>query len=993
MKQNLRIHLMAITLYTGLTLGLTWPVAAHLATHIPGEATWAFDESTFIWNMWWFKFSLLNLAQSPLTSNYTFFPLGIHLTTYTFNLFNAAFGLPLQLAISLPLASNLTLFFAYISSAYGVFLLLLYLLTRPSPTPNPQLSIINYQLSIVPYLAAFVAGAVYAFSASRMMYVALGHYNFVTIQWFPYYTLFLLKTLHQGTFKNAFLAALFAAFCLYAELTFSVFLLFITVIVFLGRQGSGVRGQGLGVSGQRAAGGSRYSVVGSQTSVVDSQPSAASSRHSSFIIHHSSFGSRWSVVVRQALRLALIGLITFALTAPFILTVLPDFLDPAYSEPGWGEGLKLSADLAGLVTLTPLHPLASVDWVTELRAVIEGASRFSDANTLFLGYGILAIAAVGYCLWRRAAGVWLWSAIIFTLLSLGPLLTINGQNRFNLDGLEVTFPLPFALLHYVPILNANRVPNRFGIPLTLALAVLVGYALIRLLPQTIRHPNPSTHQPPPPQPTQPSIQPTVQPSPYPLLAFALTLALLVVLLFDQYSVPLPLTDARIPAVYRQIGAEPGNFTLMQLPLGWRNSYGTLGAERTQLQYYQSAHLRPMLGGNTSRNPSFKFDYYANIPLFAAITEAELYHPVDETTLARAKQQAADLMTLYNIKYLVIHDPIPFRKPYEDTYMATRKLALDLIPHQAEPVYASPGVQAFAVAQAAIPDPLVIDFGDWSSDPYRGDGWAGNETVFGATANWATASQADIFFPIRGGGDRRLSLQIAPFSYPNAPRQQVEVRLNGQGLNTYPLQDNWQTVETVLPAAQLIDGLNRLTLHFAYSAQPRDVLPGSLAIGHTGRETPIDVEVNSGAEFAYITAGFGDQAADASAHRRGINVAVIEPQSGQVLAERGFDTAANAFEAAALADFIAGIPAGQVVIFASQGLDALAHFSADAFAALQSTGLAVEALAPPFSAIGVKGAAGGTALQAQGAGAAYLRVGPSPDTRPLAAAVDTVTIAK
>lgn len=950
MSKNLRIHLIVIGLYTVLTLGLTWPIAAHVASHIPGEATWAFDESTFIWNMWWFKFSLLNLAQSPLISTYTFFPLGIHLTTYTFNLFNAAFGLPLQLGLSLPLASNLTLFFAYISSAYGAFLLLLYLLTRPTLTSfRTPFFMLHASFFILP-LAAFVAGAVYAFSASRMMYVALGHYNFVTIQWFPFYTLFLLKTLQQGTFKNAFLAALFAAFCLYAELTFSVFLLFITVIVFLSSQGTGIRDQGSGVGGQRT--------------VVGSQPPAASRQPSAFII-------------RQALRLALIGAITFALTAPFILTVLPDFLDPAYSEPGWGEGLKLSADLTGLVTLTPLHPLAGVDWVTELRAVIEGTSRFSDANTLFLGYGILAIAAIGFLIWRRVAGVWLWSAIILAILSLGPLLTINGQNRFNLDGLEVTFPLPFALLHYIPILNANRVPNRFGIPLTLALAVLVGYAVFWLLQKTTRRFTRSTNRP----------------TPYPLLAFALALVLLVILLFDQYSVPLPLTDARIPSVYRQIGAEPDNFTVMQLPLGWRNSYGALGAERTQLQYYQSAHLRPMLGGNTSRNPHFKFDYYAHIPLFAAITEAELYRPVDEATLARARQQAAELMTLYNIKYLVIHDPIPFRKPYEDTYLATRKLTLDLIPHRAEPVYESPGVQAFAVEQAAIPDPLVIDFGDWTGDPYRGEGWAGNETVFGATANWASADRAEIFFPVRGGGDRRLSLQIAPFVYPNAPAQQVEVRLNDQPLNTSTLPENWQTIETVLPAAQLIDGLNRLTLHFAHTAQPREVLPGSRAIGQTGLETPVDVEVNSGADFAFITAGFGDQAADASAHRRGINVAVLDPQSGEVLAVRGFDTAANAFEAAALADFIADIPDGQIVIIASQGLDALAYVDADTLAALQSTGLAVDTLAAPFSAIGVKGATGGTALQAQGEGAAYLRLGLNPDTRSLAAAVDTVTISQ
>jgi hypothetical protein len=49
-------------------------------------------------------------------------------------------------------------------------------------------------------------------------------------------------------------------------------------------------------------------------------------------------------------------------------------------------------------------------------------------------------------------------------------------------------------------------------------------------------------------------------------------------------------------------------------------------------------------------------------------------------------------------------------------------------------------------------------------------------------------------------------------------------------------------------------------------------------------------------------------------------------------------------------------------------------------------------APPFSIIGVKGAAPGAALLAVGEGAAYLRLGAPPDTRPLAAAVDWVEIA-
>ncbi len=950
-------HLIILAFYTFLSLLFTWPLVEQINSHIPGEATWAFDESTFIWNMWWLKHSLLNLQQTPLVSNYTFYPLGINLTTYTFNLFNAALGLPLQLAFSLPLANNLTLLFSYISSAYGMFLLSFYLLH----SSNPKSPLMNYKLlntypqaplsqspnlsSTIPYLAAFTAGAVYAFSASRMMYVALGHYNFVTIQWFPFYTLFLLKTFKHRNGKNILLTALFATFCLYAELTYSVFLLFMTLILAL----------------------AEWLKQRKQNK-------------------HSPIKKKQAFLPNLFISLNLIGLLTFLFTAPFILAVLPDFLDPAYNEPGWGEGLKLSADLVGLVTLTPLHPLSGLDWSTELRAVIEGTSRFSDANTLFLGYGILALALIGFITYRQVAKVWFWLVITFIILSLGPLLTINGQNRFNLDGIEVTFPLPFALLHYLPILSANRVPNRFGIPLTMALAVLVAYGLTWLLTKINKGLTGLTGL------TQlTSSKPHPKPYAWPLFII-LFIFILPILLFDQYSSPIPLTDARIPDVYTQIGAEADNFAIMQLPLGWRNSYGTLGAERTQLQYYQTAFQKPMLGGNTSRNPQFKFDYYAQIPLFQALTETELYRSVDEATLERASQQASELMTLYNIKYLVVHQPLPDRKPYEDTYMATRILALELIPHQAEPIYQSPGVEVFAVEHINLPNPLIIDFGTPASRPYRGQGWANNEEIFAATANWASASQADIYFPLQVKADQQLILDIAPFNYPHAPPQRVKIFLNGHLQDDIPLlSEGWQQIQLNLSQETLLKGLNTLSLHFAETAQPRAVLAANRTIGNTGLETPIDLEVNSGFDFAFITVGFEDSALDASAHRRGVNIAVVDTLSGEVLEVKGFDTAANEFEAAALKEFINTIPNGQIVIIATQGAEASAFFNHDTSMALQSLGLPAQIPAPPFSAIGLKGAATNTATLASGEGTAYIRLGAIPDSRNLAAALDKVTI--
>ena len=80
-----------------LTFVLTWPWVAKFGTAFPGTPTWAFDESTFIWNIWRFKHNILNLQSSPLFTEDIFFPLGIDLVLYTYNFANALLGMPILL--------------------------------------------------------------------------------------------------------------------------------------------------------------------------------------------------------------------------------------------------------------------------------------------------------------------------------------------------------------------------------------------------------------------------------------------------------------------------------------------------------------------------------------------------------------------------------------------------------------------------------------------------------------------------------------------------------------------------------------------------------------------------------------------------------------------------------------------------------------------------------------------------------------------------------
>ncbi len=775
MKRH-RAHIVVVALYTLLALGLTWPLALHVATHVPGSAVWAFDESTFVWNMWWFKFSILNLAQSPLHTNYIFYPLGIDLVLYTFNFFNALLGLPLQMILPLPLASNLVILFAYVMSGYGGYLLVSYLLVNGRRGAGGQSGLLSHEL------AAFVAGTVYAFAASRMIYAALGHYDMVTAQWFPFYALFLLKTLREPGYRNPILAGVFAAFALLAEMIFGVFLLFLTLILLF------------------------FELHASRITFHVSRITFHVSRithHVSRFTHHA---SRFTFVSR----LAVLALTAAILWSPVMVPILRAFAQGDFALAGWGEGLKLSADLVGWFTPTPLHPLLGADdWSAHLRAVVEGNAPFRDVNTVFLGYGVLALAVVGALGAWKQARAWVWGAVIFAVFTLGPLLQINGRFLFPLDNLlreqglsqDVTFPMPFALLHYIPIIKANRVPNRFSVVLSLSLAVLVGYGISKLRWR-------------------------MADGRWQMANLAVGCLLVGVVLFDQVSIPLPLTDARVPAPYAAIAAEPGDFAVLQLPLGWRNSFGTRGAERTQLQYYQSSHRKRMLAGNISRAPDFKFDYFTRIPLFRALTETELYRDVDAETLARARAQAGELMTLYDVRYLIVHEPIPLRYPYVDTMPATRDLAFSLLPLDPAPVASGDGATVYRVIQPSPPDPLRVDFGDWSSAPYRGEGWGDDEVIFAATANWVLGDRARFFFPVRGGGDRHLSMQIAPFAYPGAPPQTLTLSLNGRLLAaTFSLDEGWQVIEATLPEGALRQGLNTLTLRFDYAVPPSSVLPG------------------------------------------------------------------------------------------------------------------------------------------------------------------------
>ncbi len=694
-------------------------------------------------------------------------------------------------------------------------------------------------------LAAFVAGALFAFASNRAVYAALGHYDMVTTQWIPFYALMLLRSLDGALSprmrrRAAVLAGVFFAFTGLAEMISALFLGIFTLIVLLIAV---IRGR--------------------------KQP------------------DRWAKLTSGLASLAIMGAVAFVLWAPALIPILNAFAHADYDLKGWGDALILSADLRGWFTPTVFHPLFGGDIVRELHLVQQRALNpdlpgFRDLNTVFLGWMSLGLAVVGAVAYRRKLEAWIWTTVLFGLFTLGPLLQVNGRTQFDLDGITTTVPLPFALLHYLPVIKANRAPNRNSVVLMLGLAVLAGYGVLWLLGRLERwqaeRAQPRNRVS---QRNSVSFLPALPPLPRsPLPAWL------------SSSSNTWRSRTRFPmraslAVYDQIAADPTPGSVLQLPLGWRNSFGVFGPEQTLLQYYQTAHGRPMLGGNISRAPDFKMDYFKRLPYFQALTETEFGRPITPELRDAAAAQAAELAYLYDTEFVVLTPPIADRLPYSDTWQASWDFVKSTWPLEEQPFYAQDGIEAYRVRRQEGSDSFRIDLGAAGTFPYRGEGWdaAETDTPYEASATWATAPQSRLFVPLREvdpAATYNVRVRVHPFAFPGSRQQTVALVANGmQSGAAQPLSDGWQEITWQVPGSALVDGLNRLDLAWGYTAAPRTVTPGSRQIGSTGVELPIDADVKAFADGGFIALfdEAGEQI-DASAGRRGVNVTVLDPKTRQ-----------------------------------------------------------------------------------------------------------------
>jgi len=614
---------------------------------------------------------------------------------------------------------------------------------------------------------------------------------------------------------------------------------------------------------------------------------------------------------KLALGLVLVGCVTAIGLVPVLAEMIPDLrVEGDILIDGEGFADVFSADLLGFLVPTMLHPLFG-------SLVDKFHFDHTVGQHLYLGYSVLLLASVGVVVsWRRSeARFWLLSAVLFWLLTLGP--------RLRIDGRDTGVGLPFALVAQLPFFEGNRYPSRYSVLLMLSLAVLAAFGLNAILKRLAR---PGSAAPP-----------------------LMTGFVVALFLMEHLSMPLPLSDLRVPAVYDWIAEMPGDSTLLDLPVAWRNGFrvtGTLHPIIMFEQYYQTAHGRPVLAGNTSRNPPLKFQYFTEAPVVNTLLALETGHSVDPVVAERDRLLAADVLRFFDIEAIVV-DParagpatvayleatLPVRRSYDDGQKIGYEVEL--------PPYRST---------------WLIEPGEALSRLSFGEGWG--MAVQGEV--WAQRRAVQLLVPLNGDQQEVSFRAFAPEA-----GQGLRVEANTQTVARIDLAAGRMEYRFTLPREAVHQGLNEVWFYFDLLFPVSQARNSPRLIGQTGSNCPVNLVVQSAGQevgdFGHI---FVD-GRDLSLNGRGYNVVVLDSKSGELVDRATFDTHLDGEASRAMAVFLAAVPPGSIVAVAAAD-EASRLLEQPAVTALQEIG-AVGDMRGKFrwghAIIGVQGAPPGTALEA------------------------------
>jgi hypothetical protein len=556
--------------------------------------------------------------------------------------------------------------------------------------------------------AGLLGGIVYAFFPGRMAHALAGHLELIATYLFPLYLLLLIRTARKPKAAIAVLCGLTLGASLLVQPLFIPFLL----VPF----------------------------------------TAAWLLCEVFLLKHKIERRAW-IALAGALALGV------AIAAPFFWPVLSQ---QAAGQAAYLEGIgtvSFSADLLGIVAPSPLNPvLAGLGIVPPyVQRVAPDDWRIAELLT-YAGLAPLALGILSVVKQRRRVAAWTLVAIVAAVLSLGPVLKVNGEIvSFAIEDVggstEVIVALPYALLAKAPLLSLNRAPARINATLMLALAVLSAHGLAWLL-ERVRH----------------------------RWQVALAGALCAFTLVELCVVwPFPTMPIRTPAYLAEIADSANEGAVLNLPIA-------AGHVKQLSIFQQTIHEQPV----------FDSWFQRDLPVFPNVADFldGLLIPETEEDIVPtpAVGQRAAVARAEGAGYVFLHTP----------YVGDPEAKMQLLEAEFGPPRSTE--QDIAIYEVA-PGPTTVDDlvcvvpnSDWRSVER---GWHSVEEWAGRPARWMAASaELYVYSPDRREG--ALQFRALPFAAP----QRLQIEVNQEPLAPLVIGD-WITYTA--PGVVLQPGLNQISL--------------------------------------------------------------------------------------------------------------------------------------------------------------------------------------
>ena len=419
--------------------------------------------------------------------------------------------------------------------------------------------------------AAFVSGLIFAFCPYHFAH-GIGHLNLITTEWIPFFLLFFIKTLNEDKKINAIYAGMFL---LLVTLSSYYYLIYLSSFILL------------------------------------------------YLFYH--YWSERNGLVRGTVERLTIMIASFGIIGlPFLYPLLKELLTVKSGYMYVGGFVEFSADLVGFFIPTIFHPL--------FRGIVSPIySNFTGnlaENTVFIGYTVLLLSAVALMKSKdRETKFWAVSALTFFILSLGPILHVNGIVTLHLGIRNLNIPLPYFILQHIPLFSLARVPSRWVILLMLSLSILSGSGL-KFIFESLK--------------TKSFCKIDSR--------TILTLVISIIILFEFLAVPYPMGSTKVPLFYQNIGKDPEDFALLEFPV--------IGD--AEPLYYQTNHGKKLVGGYVSRLSEDDLKFIRLTPVIS-----QLLNRSPESAYQNLTESGISVLNSYKIRYIILHSDT--LKPDEYSY--------------------------------------------------------------------------------------------------------------------------------------------------------------------------------------------------------------------------------------------------------------------------------------------------------------------------------------